>query len=125
MNLGDLSTLTKPELVQAWVRLFGIPAPNAHESFLRQAIGWQLQANQYGGLNSSDKQSLKAKRASELSKISVGAKLVRVWQGQTHQVTVIENGYLYQDQTWRSLSAIAKAITGTPWSGPVFFGLKK
>ncbi len=125
MTLSDLVSSPKKGLDQAWVRLFRTPVPNAHESFLRQAIGWQLQANQNGGLSSSDRQALKAKQASELSKISVGAKLVRVWQGETHQVTVIADGYLYQDKTWRSLSAIAKAITRTPWSGPVFFGLKK
>jgi hypothetical protein len=51
--------------------------------------------------------------------------LIRVWQGETHQVIVLEDGYLYADKKWRSLSAIAKAITGTHWSGPVFFGLKK
>lgn len=124
MDLDELKKLNKQALHQEWARLFKTPAPHAHDSFLRQAIGYQIQTNQIGGLNSVDKQYLKANKASNLSKISVGTRLVRVWQEETHQVTVLEDGYLYLDKKWRSLSAIAKAITGTPWSGPAFFGLK-
>lgn len=123
MDLDELKNLNKQALHQEWLRLFKTPAPHAHESFLRQAIGYQIQANQIGGLNSVDKQYLKANQASNLSKVSAGTRLVRVWQDETHQVTVLEDGYLYQDKKWRSLSAIAKSITGTPWSGPAFFGL--
>ena len=50
--------------------------------------------------------------------------LLREWQGQTHHVTVVEGGFEYDGKVWRSLSAIARSITGTPWSGPAFFGLK-
>ena len=124
MDITDLDQLNKQALHQEWIRLFRTPAPDAHESFLRQAIGYQIQANQIGGLNSVDKQYLKSNQASNLSKVSVGTRLVRVWQEETHQVTVLADGYLYQEMKWRSLSAIAKSITGTPWSGPAFFGLK-
>ena len=54
-----------------------------------------------------------------------GVKLIRVWKGVSHHVLVTEDGFLWQDRSWRSLSVIAREITGTPWSGPVFFGLKK
>jgi hypothetical protein len=54
-----------------------------------------------------------------------GTKLVRDWRGVTHEVTVIEGGYEHQGRRYRSLSAIARAITGTQWSGPLFFGLRK
>lgn len=53
-----------------------------------------------------------------------GIRLVRQWQGQTHQVTVLDKGYEYVGKVYPSLSAIARHITGTPWSGPLFFGLK-
>jgi Protein of unknown function (DUF2924) len=53
-----------------------------------------------------------------------GTRLVRSWQGVTHSVLAAENGFVFEDQHYASLSAIAKAITGTQWSGPKFFGLK-
>jgi hypothetical protein len=54
-----------------------------------------------------------------------GTKLLREWRGLTHEVTVIEGGYEHQGKRYRSLSAVARAITGTQWSGPLFFGLRK
>jgi hypothetical protein len=56
--------------------------------------------------------------------LAPGARLVREWQGRTHQVTVLAAGFEYAGQTYRSLSAIARTITGTPWSGPAFFGVR-
>lgn len=52
-----------------------------------------------------------------------GARLVRAWGGETHEVLVVEDGFLWQGKTWRSLSVIAREMTGTHWSGPRFFGL--
>jgi hypothetical protein len=57
-------------------------------------------------------------------KFKPGTRLIREWQGQTHEVTVLEEGFRWKDKTYRSLSAIARAITGTRWNGHVFFGLK-
>jgi Protein of unknown function (DUF2924) len=54
-----------------------------------------------------------------------GTKLMREWCGVTHEVTVIDGGYEHQGKRYRSLSAVARAITGTQWSGPLFFGLRK
>ena len=126
MNISDLASLNKKALCHEWVRLFKCEAPNpVHESFLRQAIGYQLQVNQMGGLGAVDQQYLKNGQASSLSHAGVRTRLIRVWGNQTHHVTVLKDGYLYQDRTWKSLSAIARAITGTPWSGPKFFGIKK
>lgn len=53
-----------------------------------------------------------------------GAQLVREWNGRTYRVEVVEGGFRFDGQTWTSLSAIARRITGTSWSGPRFFGLK-
>ena len=53
-----------------------------------------------------------------------GTRLIREWQGRTHEVTVLEQGFRWNGETYRSLSAIARAITGTRWNGHVFFGLK-
>jgi hypothetical protein len=113
----------KASLQYDWLKVFGRPAPTGcHPSFLHKAK-WQKQVNQLGGLSASERRQLVGE--SRADNASHGTRLVRVWQGETHQVTVLVDGYLYQDQHWKSLSAIAKAITGTPWSGPVFFGIKK
>jgi hypothetical protein len=84
-----------------------------------------MQAAKSGGLTATERRQLRLGIPSYTSQVHRGSHLIRVWQGETHQVTVLEDGYLYADKKWRSLSAIAKAITGTRWSGPVFFGLKK
>ena len=57
-------------------------------------------------------------------RIKPGAILVREWKGQSHRVTIVEDGYAYQGKTYESLSVIARLITGTRWSGPRFFGLR-
>lgn len=120
---------SKNILLTEWQKTFGRLAPTGcHTSFLDKAIAWQKQAIKHGGLTAAErKRLLSGDRSSNANHETqnVGSRLIRVWQGETHQVTVLEIGYLYQDQHWKSLSAIARAITGTPWSGPVFFGVKK
>ncbi len=116
----------KAALVQEWQNVFDIPAPlGCHPTFLEKAIAWQKQAIKLGGLTSTDRKQLLGNIASKGARINIGDRLVRVWQGETHQVIVLEEGYLYLDQRWKSLSSIAKAITETHWSGPAFFGLRK
>lgn len=116
---------SKSTLHKEWQKTFGRPAPTGcHSSFLAKAIAWQQQALKHGGLTAAERRRLLGESA-VIGEAQVGTRLVRVWQGETHQVTVLAEGYLYKDQHWKSLSSIARAITGTPWSGPVFFGLKK
>lgn len=117
---------SKSTLLKEWQKAFGRPAPTGcHTSFLAKAIAWQQQALKHGGLSATERRRLLGESAAANEASQVGTRLVRVWQGETHQVTVLAKGYLYKDQHWKSLSSIARAITGTPWSGPVFFGLKK
>ncbi len=121
-------TPKKHILVKEWQKTFSRPAPSGcHPSLLDKAIAWQKQANQQGGLSPAERRRLLGEVTSGAigNEPNVGTRLVRVWQGETHQVTVLADGYLYAEQRWKSLSAIARAITGTPWSGPVFFGIKK
>jgi hypothetical protein len=126
VDLAELMELNRDALIQQWQKIFGCPAPEwIQEKLLRQAIGWQMQAAKSGGLTATERRQLRLGIPSYTSHAYRGSRLIRVWQGETHQVTVLEDGYLYADKKWRSLSAIAKAITGTRWSGPVFFGLKK
>ncbi len=117
---------SKEILISEWQKTFGRPAPiGCHTSFLDKAIAWQKQALAYGGLTAAERRQLLGETSSNANASLVGTRLVRVWQGETHQVTILHDGYKYKDQHWKSLSAIAKAITGTPWSGPAFFGLKE
>lgn len=120
---------SKNILLTEWQKSFGRTAPSGcHTSFLDKAIAWQKQAMKHGGLSTAERKRLLSGGTSSNSNNeaqNIGSRLIRVWQGETHQVTVLEVGYLYKEQHWKSLSAIARAITGTPWSGPVFFGVKK
>ena len=116
--------LDKQVIQKEWQKTFGHPAPvDCHPSFLEKVLSWQIQAGQHSGLKTHEKKILLGEGSSRPSALHPGSRLIRVWQGETHQVTVLADGYLYQDQRWKSLSSIAKAIT--PWSGPAFFGLKK
>ena len=125
-QLGELSILNREQLANRWQQCFGVSAPHlCRTPLMRQAIAWHLQTKELGGLSLLEKRQLQSDAITPSNKPSNGSRLVRVWQGKTHQVTVLEDGYLYEDRTWKSLSAIARHITGTPWSGPVFFGLKK
>ena len=117
---------TKSILERPWQKAFGIPAPSGcHTSFLEKAIAWQQQVRKSGGLTASEKRQLAGHGNIHNSAGLAGTRLVRVWQDKTHQVTILVDGFLYNDKHWKSLSSIAREITGTPWSGPVFFGLKK
>ena len=125
-QLAALMQLNRIELAKRWQQCFGVSAPHlCRTPLMRQAIAWHLQTQELGGLSLLEKRQLQSDAITPSNKPSNGSRLVRVWQGKTHQVTVLENGYLYEDRIWKSLSAIARHITGTPWSGPVFFGLKK
>lgn len=125
-DLAELMGLNRVDLIRQWQKIFGGPAPGwIQENLLREAIGWQMQAAKSGGLTATERRQLRLGIPPYSSQVYRGSRLIRVWQGETHQVTVLEDGYLYADKKWRSLSAIAKAITGTPWSGSVLFGLKK
>jgi hypothetical protein len=127
MQVSKESIPNKIILLAEWQKTFGRPAPaGCHTSFLDKAIAWQKQVMKYGGLSAAERRRLLGTGATSSNEAqNIGSRLVRVWQGETHQVTVLHDGYQYKDQHWKSLSAIAKAITGTPWSGPVFFGVKK
>ncbi|WP_252947298.1 DUF2924 domain-containing protein [Oceanicola sp. 502str15] len=95
-----------------------------------RAIAHEEQCRQHGRLPENLRRDLR--RIAEGQSVSkavgkrvrAGAHLVREWNGRTYQVEVVEGGYRLDGRTWPSLSAVAKHITGTAWSGPRFFGLK-
>ena len=132
-----LQDMSIAELKSQWTELIGSDPPrHAKRSFLTQTIAWELQAKTFGKLKPGiHRQLLQAGRCGGDERLVVsepvsptlrpGVKLIRVWKGVTHHVLVTEDGFLWQDRSWRSLSVIAREIAVTPWSGPVFFSLKK
>ena len=125
-QLAEIEGMSRDQLARRWQECFGVAAPAlCRSTLLRQAVAWHLQTQELGGLSLVEKRQIAAGSPNTTKEASVGSRLIRVWQNQTHQVTVLESGYLYENKTWKSLSAIARHITGTAWSGPVFFGLKR
>lgn len=126
--LGD-PTPNREVLMAQWVELFGRPpAPNLIEQLLRAGIAYERQAQTHGRLGRRLRDDLLRRAASPDRQPTqhprAGAQLVREWNGVTHVVEVIEDGFRYKDRTFASLTAIAFEITGARWSGPRFFGLR-
>jgi len=135
-QLAALSELGAPELRAEWRRLYRSHPPKLlRRDLLQLGVAWKLQERALGGLSAATKRQLDElartmATKSDLAKarkvtLKPGARLVRAWGGETHEVLVVEDGFLWQGKTWRSLSVIAREMTGTHWSGPRFFGLGK
>ena len=134
-DVAELDELSKDNLVQRFGQLYGCPPPRyTQRALLVRAVAHRIQENAQGGPDPALRRRL-ARLAGELrrtGRISVGTRppvkpgtrLLREWQGETHSVTVLESGFLYRGERHDSLSVIARAITGTRWSGPAFFGLR-
>jgi len=132
VTLDRLAEMPTEELRAEWARRYAAPAPNLSPDQLRLGIGYRLQEQKLGGLTRSTRTLLRrmAARSPEDTpegppprKLTPGTRLVRDWHGVGHTVTVLEDGFEYDGRSWRSLTAIAKAITGSQWNGPRFFGL--
>ena len=129
-TLSPLAALDRGTLAEQWSVVFGCPAPrNCQATLLRCALAWHSQmTNQAkagsGGIKRIRKKLQHSATSAPIDSLAPGTRLLREWQGQTHHVTVLDHGFEYVGQTYRSLTAIARLITGTPWSGPQFFGLR-
>lgn len=138
--IEELKSLSRNQLIQKWQELFELtPSPTVRREFLVKHLAWEIQAQKQSGYNLQTKRKLEA-LAKDLEKnkeinndnlksnsltIKAGTKLIREYQGKNHEVLVLEKGYKYKENFYRSLSAIANEITNTRWNGKVFFGLKK
>jgi hypothetical protein len=133
LTLERLAVSTPEELMKEWARRYCAPTPNLSPDLLRLGIGYRMQEEWQGGISRSTRSLLRqisARAAGEGSdskplprKLTPGTRLVRDWHGVGHTVTVLDGGFEYDGKRWKSLSAIAKAITGAKWNGPRFFGL--
>jgi hypothetical protein len=133
-TLYGLTNLDRPELGAAWQEQFSsLPPKGISQDLMCHVLAFEYQLKTYGGLDTKSKRALRLKRhnGSKPSprkmnpKLQVGARLIRVWNGTTQNVDVTPTGFEWRGKPYRSLTAIAKAITGTHWSGPRFFGLDK
>ena len=127
-QLLALATMSPAQLRERWVSIVGPVVPRVSPNMLRLALAYELQTKAFGGLSRVTQQKLgQLARAKTVSvPAQSGMRLVRAWNGRTHVVVVGEDGVIrWNERDWRSLSEVARAITGTRWSGPAFFGLKK
>ncbi len=135
-RLAALKTAATPALKQQWRELFGTEPPPYNRRFLESRLAYRIQELAYGGLKPETLARLEAlgeqfdggkkvvRRMRGDDRPIAGTQLIREYQGIEHVVTVTRAGYEYQGQPYQSLSAIARAITGTRWNGRVFFGLR-
>ena len=136
-RLAALKTTPTPDLKQQWRELFGKEPPPFSRSYITSRLAYRVQELAYGGLKPETirrlerlgeeldggdrkKRSIRADRDRPIT----GTRLLREWQGVEQVVTVTSEGFEWQGRPYKSLSAIARAITGTRWNGWVFFGLK-
>ena len=123
-RLDALTTLSLGDLRDQWQASLGTEPPRVSADLLRRLLGFALQEKAMGGLSPSHSQTLRRLAGGkESTTLRSGMHLVRQWNGRTISVSVEEDGYIWEERPYRSLSAIAREVTGTSWSGPRFFGL--
>lgn len=127
-ELAGLAALPPAQLRSKWLVMTGKPVPRISRALLCLALSWELQAQVHGGLPRRTQQKLDqlGSGKTETRDARPGMRLVREWNGTLHVVTIGEDGAIcWNEREWDSLSRVAREITGTRWSGPAFFGLKK
>ena len=135
-RLAALKTAPTPELKRQWRNLFETEPPPYNRRFLESRLAYRIQELAYGGLKPETIERLEAlaeqfdgrdpgkRRVRMDDRPIAGTRLLREWQGVEHCVTVRDFDFEYQGRPYKSLSAVARAITGTRWNGWIFFGLK-
>lgn len=136
-DLAALANLSRDELAERWHMRFGHKPPKGcGRTLLELAEAYAIQAAVFGALKpglrkrlegeepgSSKHKHLYFQQSRQKARLTPGTRLVREWNGKTHHVDVVEKGFVWNGDRHRSLSAIAREITGARWSGPRFFGL--
>jgi hypothetical protein len=136
-QIAKLRSLPRQQLLELWRHLYRKAAPTGFKRDLMVPfLAYRIQENAYGGLQPSTRSELRrmARRMESSTtnsnrqicqpRMKSGTRILRKWRGETHEVVVTESGYEYRGASYKSLSEIARKITGTRWSGPAFFGLK-
>ena len=134
-KLALLEAMSPAQLRAAWRDEWRKPAPSIGPDLLRRGIAWRMQVRVHGGLPRAATRAIDAalaqlERTGEVRtgrevSLKAGTRLVREWHGKSHHVLVLDDGFEHEGRRYQSLTQIARAITGTHWSGPRFFGLRK
>lgn len=135
-QVAALPNLPIKELWVLWDRFYPRRPENPNRHYLESRVAYKIQEEAYGGLSPDTKRRLanigmchskiKIRRPAQDIQLAPGTVLIREWGSQDHQVTVTAEGHFaYQGKDFKSLSAVARHITGTAWSGPLFFGLRR
>jgi hypothetical protein len=133
-DLSALTSLDRAALIALWQKLYGaLPPAKTSQQLLFQAVAYRLQEQAAGEIKPATRRYLEQvakgdegrQKAVAPASAKPGTRLLREWHGITYETTVLDQGVLFQGKQYRSLSEVARAITGVRWSGPLFFGLKK
>lgn len=130
-ELAALADLSPAQLKEKWIGMEGASPPSVPTALLRRLLAQRLQERRHAALPTLVARELvrvtsqggAAPPPPPKVQLTPGTRLVREWNGQTVTVEVLEQGFAFADRTWRSLSEIARHVTGAHWSGPRFFGL--
>ena len=132
-DLQALETMKIDALRAVWRGRFGEPPPLRSGDLMRRALAERMQMAVEGGDSVLDKRLAQTaarhrtgrKATIRTAAFKSGSRLERTWQGQRHQVEVVEGGFVWEGRPYKSLSHVARAITGVRWNGPRFFGLRE
>src|SRR5580658_7322753 len=129
-EVNQVRSLGIDALRRRWRAMFGaVPPKGLTKDIIARMIAYRIQEEAFGGLDRETVKLLdrlaRGEKPNELNRrLKAGTILVREYQGERHTVTVVPDGFVWRDKTYSSLSTIARAITGTAWNGPRFFGLR-
>jgi hypothetical protein len=108
-----------------WRRLYGEPPSMRSAELLRRMLSWRVQADQLGGFDAATRRLLETSKSPAIPvELKPGARLARMWNGRRIEVTVTQSGFAMDGVEYRSLSEIARKVTGTRWNGLRFFGIR-
>jgi hypothetical protein len=138
-QLAELEEMSMPELKKKWRELNATEPPASKRQYLLRRLAYRIQEILLGGLDDATRERLEqiarndpmaciaatTKKKKPQGELVPGTRLLRRWRGIHYEVTVVEGGFEYGGQVHRSLTAVAKVITGSKWNGKVFFGLTK
>jgi DUF2924 family protein len=135
LEVARLATLSVKELKARWRSLYATEPPRyISRELLTRAVGYRLQERAFGGLKPTtirllerlggDRSANHLIHSAAAQGAATGSVLIREWRGVSHRVEILDDGVVYRGQRYQSLSEVARLITGSRWSGPLFFGLK-
>jgi len=136
-EIAELRAMNVAELVERYVEVFGKPPRCKQPTWMFRKIAWEVQARRFGGLSKRALERLEELMAEidiplgglraplRPKRATLGTTVSRTWKGQEITATSVEGGWEHEGAVYRSLSAIAKHVTGTHWNGKLFFGLTR